>query len=304
MITRRNFLKTSAASGVLLSTGKHAQAKQQMQAVVPDEKHAYESSRKFPVYTETDIIVVGGSSAAVAAASAAASAGKKVFLVTDLPYLGNDICGAFRYREEQPLFDATILAQNIFKGKDFPNPLHVKTELENELLFNNVEFLYSSYVTDVIVDAAGDIAGVVIANRSGRQAIKATALIDATLTASVAKMAGTPFTPFVSGTTDFYFTTIGNNAPKTAPEIVSSRILPVKINCEKGEFNLIEYHLRLNLPDNSYASLANAEQQARSLTWDKDLVDSSDLLYYTPSQQIESPMCLDRKSTRLNSSHT
>ena len=292
MITRRGFLKTSAASGVLLSTGMRAQAKQQMQAVLPDEKYAAEGTRKIPVYAEADIVVVGGSSAAVAAASAAATAGKRVFLVANLPYLGDDICGSFRYREENPRFKESVLAQNIFKGKNFPNPLHVKTELENELLFNNIAFLYSSYVTDVLVDGNGAMGGVVIANRSGRQAVKAPVIIDATPTAAVARMAGAAFTPFVSGTTDFHFTTVGNDEAKTAPEIVSSRILPVKINCEKGEFNIIEYHLRLTLSDNSYSSLANAEQQARTLTWDKDIVDSSDLLYYTPSQYIESEACL------------
>ena len=292
MITRRSFLKTSAASGVLLSTGMHAQAKQQMQTVMPNEKYAAEGSRKIPVYAEADIVVVGGSSAAVAAASAAAAAGKRVFLIAGLPYLGDDICGSFRYREEKPRFKESVLAQNIFKGKKFPNPLHVKTELENELLFNNVAFLYSSYVTDILVDGNGAIGGVVIANRSGRQAVKAPVIIDATPTAVVARMAGAAFTPFVSGTTDFYFATVGNNDAKTAPEIVSSRILPVKINCEKGEFNIIEYHLRLTLSDDTFPSLAKAEQQARSLTWDKDIVDSSDLLYYIPSQYIESEACL------------
>ena len=288
MITRRDFLKTSAASGVLLSTGMQAHAKQHIQAVMPDEKFAFESARKFPVYTEADVIVAGGSSAAIAAASAAAATGKKVFLITNLPYLGDDICGMFRYREEKPLFDAAILAQNIFKGKNFPNPLLVKTELENELLYNNITFLYSSFVTDVITAGNGDVAGIIIANRSGRQAVKAPVVIDATPDAAIAKMAGARFTPFVSGTTDFVFSTIGNNAAKTAPEIVSSRVLPAKINCAKGEFNIIEYHLRLNLPDNSYASLANAEQLARSLTWDKDIVDSSDLLFHIPSQHIVS----------------
>ena len=90
----------------------------------------------------------------------------------------------------------TALARKLFPGKNFPTPLHIKKTLEDELIDNNVQFLYSSYVTNVLTDPSGKPAGVVIANRSGRQAIRCKAIIDATHNASVAGLLGAERKPF------------------------------------------------------------------------------------------------------------
>lgn len=42
----------------------------------------------------------------------------------------------------------------------------MKSVLENELIDNQIDFLYSSYVTNVLTDSNGKKSGVVIANRS------------------------------------------------------------------------------------------------------------------------------------------
>ncbi len=52
-----------------------------------------------------------------------------------------------------------------------PRPLHVKKTLEKALLDAGVEFLFSCYPTDVLRDAGGAPAGIVMANRAGRQAV-------------------------------------------------------------------------------------------------------------------------------------
>lgn len=49
----------------------------------------------------------------------------------------------------------TALARKLFPGKNFPTPLHIKKTLEDELIDNNVQFLYSSYVTNVLTDPSG-----------------------------------------------------------------------------------------------------------------------------------------------------
>ena len=94
MITRRDFLKVTAAGGALASFGSLAEAKTTLDAAIPDQALCYESEREIPVIAETDLIVAGGSSRAIAAAVAAAKAGCKVYLIGSLPYFGDDICGS------------------------------------------------------------------------------------------------------------------------------------------------------------------------------------------------------------------
>jgi|GEM_PF-4801167 len=79
MITRRDFLKITAAGGVLTFVGNINQAKATLQTAVPDEGFCYESERKIPVLADADILVAGGSSRAVAAAVAAAKNGSRVY---------------------------------------------------------------------------------------------------------------------------------------------------------------------------------------------------------------------------------
>ena len=81
MITRRDFLKITAASGALASLGNMAEAQTTVRSAVPDSAYCYESSRQIPVIADVDLVVIGGSSRAVAAAVAAARTGCKVFLV-------------------------------------------------------------------------------------------------------------------------------------------------------------------------------------------------------------------------------
>ena len=66
--------------------------------------------------------------------------------------------------------------------------------LDKALLDARVTYLTGSAVTDVLRDSAGQVAGVVMANRSGRQAVLGKVLIDATERGAVARLAGATFT--------------------------------------------------------------------------------------------------------------
>ena len=110
---------------------------------------SYSVSYTHLVIAEVDLVVAGGSSRAIAAAVAAAKTGSRVYLVGYMPYLGEDICGSHLYEREAGEKLQTALARKLFPGKNFPTPLHIKKTLEDELIDNNVQFLYSSYVTDV-----------------------------------------------------------------------------------------------------------------------------------------------------------
>src|SRR5699024_10984889 len=140
---------------------------------------------------------------------------------------------------------------------------------------------------NVLTDPSGKPAGVVIANRSGRQAIRCKAIIDATHNASVAGLSGAERKPFTAGTQEFCYTVVGNTK-KEAPEMILAEELSQPIKVGEKSYPVTRYTFRLPLKDDSYASLAEAEQIIRSRTWDIEQVDSSDLLWYIPKQTIDS----------------
>jgi ribulose 1,5-bisphosphate synthetase/thiazole synthase len=157
-----------------------------------------------PILREAEVVIAGGSFAAVAAAFEFAKAGKKVVLVEPRTYLGREITATLR-----PWIDLGKLA-----GQDqLPQPVRacldsvqvqqvsgeaalkmdsVKIALEDLLLNAGVELLYASQPIGVVVEE-GRIAGLIIGNKSGRQVIAGKVFIDATETATVARIAGAEF---------------------------------------------------------------------------------------------------------------
>jgi len=169
-----------------------------------------------------------------------------------------------------------------------PRPLHVKRTLDNRLLEADVPFLYSCYVTDVLRDAAGDPCGIVMANRAGRQAVVAGTIVDATDRATVARLAGAEFRPYPAGTHTFQRVVIGGEVQ--TGENMKARVIdppfrgphPNPAETSSGEFPVIEYTLRLPMADDSPASWAAAEQQARTMTYHPEQQFTSDVLFQVP----------------------
>lgn len=126
MITRRDFLKVTAAGGALASLGSVTEAKAAMKSAVPNEGFCHEGARKIPVIAEVDLVVAGGSSRAIAAAVAAAKTGSRVYLVGYMPYLGEDICGSHLYERKEGEKLQTALARKLFPGKKFPDSASYK----------------------------------------------------------------------------------------------------------------------------------------------------------------------------------
>ncbi len=289
---RRDFIKTSAAgSAFLLTTGAYAFQPQRTNATTSSFCH--QSERKIPVAYEVDVVVIGGSLAAVAAAVEASRAGAKVFLATQEPYLGEDVCGTYRLWTDDKSIEQTELGAKIF-GNGLPTPMHVKHTLDNILIDNHIDFLYSCYVTDVLTSEEGKPAGVVMSDRSGRQAVIAKTIIDTTPRAMVARMAGASFGNYPSGKQNFKFTVAGNNV-KNHPELVAyiySEPIHVKQATSKGTskpdkiYNAIEYTFPIEIKDGSWASFARAEQIFRDLVWDANQVESADLLFQNPPDKM------------------
>jgi len=172
-----------------------------------------------------------------------------------------------------------------------PTPMQVKRTLDESLLEAGVQFLYGCYATDVLIDNKGRPAGIVMANRSGRQAVKAKVIIDATSRANVARMAGAAFSPYPAGMHTFRRVVVGGQL-QTGPGI-KGRKMPSPIPARVGRSReAVEYTLELAMKDGSFASFARAEQIARDRTWDTGVVDASENLFQVPPDPVKAKKSL------------
>lgn len=282
---RRDFIYHSAAGTAFFTLGGFSAFSKEKVKKTP--QFAYQSERKIPIIYHVDVIVVGGSTAGIAAAVNAAQNGAQVFLAAQEPYLGEDICGTYRIWREDINY-STSLEEQLF-GEGLPTPMHIKHTLDQQLIDNKVNYLYSSYVTDLITDEKGNPAGVVISNRSGRQAIIGKVIIDTTPRAMVARMTNARFSNYPSGKHFFKFTVVGNH-PKEI-EGGSYKIQPVPVKIKDRTYQAIEYSVPVEMKDNSWASFAEAEQLIRDLTWDANQVEKSDLLFQIPPDRVNGQKC-------------
>jgi flavin-dependent dehydrogenase len=257
-----------------------------------------QTAREIPVAYDVDVVVVGGGTGAVSAAVAAAERGARVFLAAPYPYLGDDMTATLQLwlEEEKPV---APLARAIYddpasKDGQMPRPLHVKQTLEQALLDAGVEFLFGCYATDVLRNADGDLAGIVMANRAGRQAIVARVIIDATERATVARLAGASFRPFPAGTHKFRRVVIGGE-PMEVPE-GAVRVIEPPFGTASKPFPVLEYTLLLEMPDASFASFAAADQKARTLTYHPDQQITSDRLLHVPPDAMHGRRSYERNN--------
>ncbi len=257
-----------------------------------------ESERTLPLVQDVDVVVVGGSCGAVAAAEAAAKAGATVFLATSYGSLGEDVAGTLRVWADQRGVPSSELMQALFsgpptaQGRVYATPLAVKQTLDGTLLQAGVTFLTGSYVTDVLTDDQGQVAGVVMANRSGRQAIRARVVIDATDRAALARAAGAETTPFPAGEYEVSRMTIGDQAPDCGGRVVKHE----EWNPSQDVFQLsgqtkitpalFECTFTVPFADGSPRSFAEAENAARDKTFTTLQLDAADRLFFIPPDHI------------------
>lgn len=164
-------------------------------------------------------------------------------------------------------------------------PMQVKIALDEALLEAGVTYLYGSMVTDALVDGKGQVAGVVMSNRAGRQAVRAKVIIDATQRATAARAAGVEFQVYPSGPRIFQRIVAGGVVRQGKG--ISAEKAEVKFYSQEGTHDVFVYQLKIDMPDSSAASFARAEVIAREQTFDVALVDESDVLFQVPPDPMK-----------------
>jgi hypothetical protein len=316
LMKRRTFIKTTALGAAGLTMARLYGMEPRIDRFA-NGKFCMQPGTGIPVIAEVDVMIAGATLGGISAAITASGSGASVFVVGYLPYPGEDICGTFR-----GLFDineyasdgrinhnlsgaaaagsdagsvaghsglpyANLLGIKLFGGDQAASPMHVKTVLERELIDHNIDFLYCSYVSDIIFDDDNQPAGVIINNRTGRQAVLCSSMVDCTPGAFVARLAGARFTKLhEAGNHDFHLITVGNNAATknrvTVKKLTSGALV------RQREYPVLECRASLPAGDFSFSSLAAVEQELRDRIWDTEQVDSADHLFCNRFYRLDS----------------
>jgi hypothetical protein len=185
-----------------------------------------EPAREIPIARETDVVVIGGGPAGLTAAIASARNGVKTTLVERFGYLGGTATAAlmacingFRNQVE-PDTTQTVrgiaeeiilrlkelggLGRSPYPQKSYPTEpgrLEYSYAVDAEKLKYvalklcveaGVDIMLHTYFCDVILEGAA-LRGVIVENKSGRQALMAHVIVDASGDADVAARAGAAF---------------------------------------------------------------------------------------------------------------
>lgn len=169
------------------------------------------------------------------------------------------------------------------KGPQPVTPMQVKLTLDRALIRAGMLFLYPSVAVGWLADETGQPAGIVMANRSGLQAIVAKVIIDATERATLARMTAAVFRPYPGGTQLFRRVVVGGPPQSGNDMRLLPRDPPITVVDRKGDtYAFHEYELRLPMRDASFRSFAEAEQLARDRTWTPESNDASETLFQVP----------------------
>lgn len=171
--------------------------------------HITEPSRTVPVIAETDVLVIGSGPGGLSAAISSARAGVETMLVErygcfggNLTHVGVEGIGWYRHPETVDVEGIGIEFEQRAKENNasYDEPQSISQGINSELFKIladdwihevGIRPLLHSTAVDVIREGNA-ISGIIVQSKSGRHAILAQRIIDATGDADIARMAGTP----------------------------------------------------------------------------------------------------------------
>ena len=261
-----------------------------------------EAATRLPLAYDVDVVVAGGSLAGVEAACAAADQGATVLLTESRPYLGYDLCASQKLWLDTNETPETSLTRQLFQERRVVTPLEVKRALDDALLDHNVQFLTGTFPAELLVTEDGAPGGFTIVSRSGRQAIQAKVIIDATPDAMLTRQSAAEFEPFKPGPKQCRFTVVGGELRNKADVMTGRQVAGVfyepshmarlgpgdkkKWGLVTKRYPVFEYNLPLQHDSDTFRARSKALNHARSLVYHAEMVDQSEHLLYFPDKTI------------------
>ena len=240
---------------------------------------------QIPVVARVNVLVLGGSSGAAACALAACRDGARVFLAAPRAYIGDDIAADFDYwlrdgdERSTPLAKAVFPSGGVGAAASPPTPMHVKRTLEQALATADLSFVLNVHPAGVVRDKAGRLAGVVLANRAGRQIVLADEIVDATERSLVARQAGLTFSSPPAGMLDVAYVTVGGDT--ATGEGLTSESLPAmtaKTGDDDTSLPARRYRVQVDAGDGSWEALAAAQAEVVQRCWTPGVFQQSERL--------------------------
>lgn len=241
-----------------------------------------------PIIGSFDMIVAGGGIGGVAAALAYDGA---VYLASPETYLGSHY--AF-----SPILPSECTASDPLLSKIFKRngespiafPLAVKSVLEEELASQDVTFELGAVPIALLEDDKNQLAGIVFSGKCGAYAVLGRIVIDASHSATLARLAKVRFTKT-------YFSKITGTrltiAPKDAgtfegvdSQALGNVVIP-NAKCEDHEWTVFRHTMEFEVPDGSISSWADIENQMRAATWSARTAWQSPFVSYVPQDSID-----------------
>ena len=265
--------------------------------MVASSDRIVEGETSLPLAYDVDVLVAGGSLAGVEAACVASDKGASVLVIESRPYLGYDICANQKLWLEQGETPQTDITRWIFDGKRQQTPMKVKGLLDRVLLKRNIQFLTGSFPAELLVDPKGKPAGMTMVNRSGRQAIRAKVIIDATPYAALVRQLPDVLTDFNSGKKRASFTVIGGDLKKANDTIQGKQVPDVKYS---KNYPVYQYDAKIDLKEDTYRAHSKAIHQIRTIVSDPKMADHSEGLLVFPDHMIKTESNSDDPSALEN----
>lgn len=173
-------------------------------AVQPGANEVVEPARATPVVRTVDVLICGGGVSGIGAALGAARTGAKTMVIERNAFVGGAATAVIMNTWNVPFAKMTGVAREIAgtltdrgagvtSGPTFPFDPEAFKEVAMDLLREaSVEILTYTWVVEPIMDG-NRIRGVIVQNKSGRQAILAKTVVDCTGDADIAAAAGAEF---------------------------------------------------------------------------------------------------------------
>ena len=276
-VSRREFIKVSGMSSIAVL------CMPRMTGSGLKEEYAIFENNTLPVLKKCDVAVVGGGFAGVSAAVNFARAGKKVVLVERRIYLGREVTSVYRpwFDKNNTTDDLPEIMQSCIEpgmeqpdnGKHLLRFDHVKRTLEDTLFENGIEIVYASNPMQVLADG-DELIGLVIGNKSGRQAILSKLLLDCTETASVVHLTGQKFnekTPGTEYSRTLEFTNVEAMAGKSIQVPAELGIKGNKVEVQRGYIGAGHYYLECPMIFNSPGSDPESITRLEAEAWEKSI---------------------------------
>ena len=222
-----------------------------------------------PVIKSVDVLLLGGTVSACRRALELKRQGKTVFAATPFSYFGEDLCAYLDLQSEK-----SSDFRALFGELSHPSPMSVKHGLDRKFIDAGIDYLFQSHPAALLRDAAGGIAGVVIANRSGFQAVAARCVLDATGHSLAARLAGAETEPFVPGEYPVSLIQIGGCARK---EGLRTEELPQTVTDDGKTFSVFRATAMMRINALSASEFDRVTTAMRRLCWTPEVVATADL---------------------------